>query len=333
MRQSASTNFSTGRRYRAFSTDRQIQPPGISGGSHDVRMDQVEAVLAPLGGIGTRATLVSAGVPVRAIARSVRNGSLLSVRRGWYALPDAPSVVIQAVRVGGALTSVSAGLHFGLWTLDDGLLHVAVPEHGSRLRSPVDRALPLSLDASARVCLHWRKPSHAAPTAVAPIIATLMHAIECQTEERAIVMIDSALNSRLVTLPQLRRAASSMPSRYSRALAKCDARSQSGTETLVRLRLRRLGIRIRIQVHRPGVGRVDLLVGDRLVIECDSEQFHGSDKAQERDYDRDIELIDGDDLVLRLRYRHVIYEWERVEAVILGLVRRGRHLSPRRRVS
>jgi very-short-patch-repair endonuclease len=301
--------------------------------AHDIGMESVEAALTRIGGVGTRASLVSMGVSVRSLARSVRDGSIVSVRRGWYALPSAPSDIVQAVRVGGALTSVSAGSHFGLWTLDDGMLHVAVPRHGSRLRSPTDRALPLSLDASARVCLHWRKPSHTPHTIVAPIVATLMHAIECQSEERAIVMIDSALNSRQVTRSQLRRAASSMPSRYAATLAKCDARSQSGTETLVRVRLRRLGIRVRIQVHRPGVGRVDVLVGDRLVIECDSQEFHGSDEAQERDYDRDIELIDGDDLVLRLRYRHVVHEWDRVEAVILRLVRRGRHLNPRKRAS
>jgi very-short-patch-repair endonuclease len=155
-----------------------------------------------------------------------------------------------------------------------------------------------------------------------------MHAIECQSEERAIVMIDSALNSRQVTRSQLRRAASSMPSRYAATLAKCDARSQSGTETLVRVRLRRLGIRVRIQVHRPGVGRVDVLVGDRLVIECDSHEFHEGEDALHRDFDRDLALIEKDYLVLRLNYRQVVHEWDRVESVILGLVARRRHVRP-----
>lgn len=100
----------------------------------------------------------------------------------------------------------------------------------------------------------------------------------------------------------------------------------------MRVRLRSLGIRVRPQFRRNGVGWVDLLVGDRLVIECDSDKYHGTDAGQDRDYDRDIELIDGDYLVLRLRYRHVVYEWERVEAVIRGLVRRGRHVNPRHRV-
>lgn len=89
------------------------------------------------------------------------------------------------------------------------------------------------------------------------------------------------------------------------AIGRCDPLSQSGTESLVRVRLRRRGIRVQTQFRRRGVGRVDLLIGDRMVIECDSDEFHSGDEAQERDYDRDLELIDGDFLVLRLRYRHV----------------------------
>jgi len=145
--------------------------------------------------------------------------------------------------------------------------------------------------------------------------------------------MDSALNKGLVTLSQLHVAARALPARFSRAIQRCDPLSQSGTESLVRVRLRRLGIRVLTQFRRPGVGRVDLLVGDRLVIECDSEAFHGDDEGQERDYDRDLVLLDGDFLVMRLRYRHVVYEWDRIEPIILGLIRRGRHLNPRHRGS
>lgn len=282
------------------------------------------------GGIASRASLDAANVPRREIASAVLSGRIRCVRQGWYALPDASADLVSAVRVGGALTSVSAGSHYGLWTLEDGRLHVAVATNASRLRSPFDNRDPL--DAAAHgVCVHWRRPARTAPAYVAPLIATLIHAIQCQSEERALVLLDSALNQRLVTMNELQRAVSSLSARYRTILAKCDAGSQSGTETLVRVRLRRYGIRVHAQFRRKKVGRVDLLVGDRLVIECDSDQFHTGDEAQERDYDRDIELIDGDYLVLRLRYRHVVHEWARVEAVILGLIHRGRHLNSRKR--
>jgi very-short-patch-repair endonuclease len=64
------------------------------------------------------------------------------------------------------------------------------------------------------------------------------------------------------------------------------------------------------------------------VIECDSHAFHDGDEAAQRDYDRDLALIEKDYLVLRLNYRQIVYEWERVEPIILGLVARRRHLRP-----
>lgn len=172
-------------------------------------MNSVEDVFARLGGVATRASLIAAKVSPHAIARAVRNEQIQSVRRGWYAAADAPANLVKAVRVGGALTSVSAGAHYGLWTLEDKLLHVAVAPNASRLRSPTDRRQPLDAHVQ-RVCIHWRRPSFAGSTSVAPVIATLMHAIECQSEERALVMIDSALNMRLVTLTELQRAAAAL---------------------------------------------------------------------------------------------------------------------------
>ncbi|MEO9094269.1 MAG: DUF559 domain-containing protein [Microbacteriaceae bacterium] len=250
------------------------------------------------------------------------------MRQGWYALPDAPPEIVAAVRVGGALTSVSAARHYGLWALDDARLHVAVPRNASRLRSPRSPLVRLADAEPHDVCLHWRRPSHTMPIAVAPMVAALLHVIDCQAQERAVAIIDSALNGARVLPEQLRAAAQPLASRYLQTLDQCDPASQSGTETLVRLRLRRLGIGLRSQVQIRGVGRVDLLVGDRLVIECDSHEFHDGAVASQRDYDRDLALVAMDYLVLRLNYRQIVHEWDRVEHVILGLIARRRHLRP-----
>ncbi|WP_308467449.1 hypothetical protein [Rathayibacter soli] len=195
-------------------------------------------------------------------------------------------------------------------------------------RAATTRGIECEDTAVREICLHWRWTSPAKPVTVAPIVTTLLHAIDCQCEEGAVVMLDSALNLKKVAMRQLRAATVSLPARYSRVLDLCDGTSQSGTESLVRLRLRRLGIRVRTQVQIRSVGRVDLLVGDRLVIECDSHEFHDGDVASARDYDRDIALIDRDYVVLRLNYRQIVHEWERIEPVILRLIARGRHLYP-----
>ncbi|MDN5726574.1 MAG: hypothetical protein L0G99_11685, partial [Propionibacteriales bacterium] len=52
------------------------------------------------------------------VDRAVREGRLIVVARGWYALPDASSDVLRAIRLGGRLDCVSAAQHHGLWVPD-----------------------------------------------------------------------------------------------------------------------------------------------------------------------------------------------------------------------
>ena len=104
----------------------------------------------------------------------------------------------------------------------------------------------------------------------------------------------------------------------------CDAASQSGTETIARVGLRSRGIGVRSQVWIEGVGHVDLLVGDRLVVECDSAEFHDGYRSP-NDYLRTQELIRRGYIVLRLTYRDVVHDWPRAEALILEIVRARRH--------
>jgi hypothetical protein len=50
----------------------------------------------------------------------------------------------------------------------------------------------------------------------------VLHALECQNDERAIAIADSALNRELVTLDELREATRDLPRRYGRAIARAD---------------------------------------------------------------------------------------------------------------
>jgi very-short-patch-repair endonuclease len=80
-----------------------------------------------------------------------------------------------------------------------------------------------------------------------------------------------------------------------------------------------------------GVGRVDVLVGDRLVLELDGYGFHATGESFETDRRRDLALAARGYRVIRLSYRQVMFEWNEAERVILSMVRRGEHVRPRRR--
>lgn len=266
--------------------------------------------------------LVAAGVSAPQLQRATREGAIRRVQRGWYALPSAPVSVVRAVRAGGSLTGPSAARLLGLWVPPDSRLHVAVARNASGVASPAFRA--------ADLCVHWAGSGRRSLEPVEPITRVLQHAVDCQAEEMAIVLMDSALNLGFagLTLRRLRHEFAGLPLRYQRAVAKADPGAQSGIETLVRLRLRSRGIRVRTQVYRSAVGHVDFLVGDRLVIEVDGREHHDTVEGFATDRERDLMLFASDHRSLRLTYDHVMYRWGEIEPLILAMVRRRDHRWP-----
>lgn len=172
--------------------------------------------------VAHRTDILERGVTAHELGRARHSGELLRIRRAWYAVPEAPSPIVRAVRVGGALTGPSAAQHRGLWTVDDGRLHVSVARNASRLRSERTRFLDLSADMESRVCVHWRKSPGANRQIICTPVDMVLHALECQNDERAIAIADSALNRELVTLDELREATRDLPRRYGRAIARAD---------------------------------------------------------------------------------------------------------------
>ena len=84
--------------------------------------------------------------------------------------------------------------------------------------------------------------------------------------------------------------------------------------------MRRLGIRVRQQVQI-GPDRVDVVIGDRLVIELDSREFH----EREKDYARDARLGARGYRVLRFTYHQVMNDWPSVERAVLAARARSDH--------
>ena len=74
----------------------------------------------------------------------------------------------------------------------------------------------------------------------------------------------------------------------------------------------------------PGVRRVDLLIGDRLVIELDGRAFHSGEDF-ERDRRQDLELALRGYVVIRLSYRMVVHDWDATHRAVVEVVARGLH--------
>lgn len=147
----------------------------------------------------------------------------------------------------------------------------------------------------------------------------------CLSADDVVACLDSVMNLGLATTDELRWM---LPPSWAKAqtlLDRCD-RAESGSESLVRLRLRRRNLRVRVQVRIEGVGRVDLLVGDRLVIEVDSRTHHTATAQYHSDRFRDQRLVELGYRVIRVTWEQVMFGWEPAEHAIMAAVHRGDHL-------
>lgn len=263
-------------------------------------------------GVLTAAQLMSIGWTKWQIERAVGSGALQRVRPGWFGRDAAPQA-LAAVRQGRCISCFSALRLRGVW----------VPERKGW---------------HARSARH-RGPSGCRPHGPQPPVSSVVDDLEtsfrcvlrCGSREDILVVIDSLLHSRRATTEELRSWMRFAPARTRALLDLADGRSEAGTETMVRMRLRTLRVATRLQVRLMQGMRVDLLIGERLVIECDSKEHHTDSEAYESDRARDRQLVARGFIVLRLSYRQIHDDWPAIERDILALVRRGDHRWPRRR--
>jgi len=71
------------------------------------------------------------------------------------------------------------------------------------------------------------------------------------------------------------------------------------------------------------VGRVDLLVDGWLIVECDSEQFHGTWTVHKKDRRRDMAALDRGYATLRLLAEDILYRPDRVRAALERILAHG----------
>ena len=266
-------------------------------------------------GVWTAARLAESGWTRRRIRAALADGSLTRLRRGIYASPAACEAVTDAAAHGGWPACVTAARHLGLWVLTaDERVHVRLGGHGHAYAHP-----------SCSCVEHWDglDDDVAGPTSVPQMLRQIL---ACHGVEDFFVTLESALRRKMLSAAQLAwlHAHTNDDGREALAVARVDA--DSGLESLLRWRLRRHRLQVRTQVSIVSVGVVDLLIGDRLLVEADGRDNHHDSPKRHKDLVRDAHAATWGYITLRFDYAMIVHDWETVELAILGIVDRGLHL-------
>ncbi|GAA1819697.1 DUF559 domain-containing protein [Agromyces neolithicus] len=249
--------------------------------------------------------------------------------------PDLAGDAKRALRVGGRVACASAAALLGLRVLNPSLvLHVEVGEHGSRFRRARDgkgRIFPTT--SRDHLEFHWSRAG--SPQGALPdIVEVVAQAIDCLPPLDALCILDSARED----LPWLDVPPKLADAEFARLLDRLSQRgrdiasrsstlSQAVGETVARERFREAGIVAEPQAALPGGYFADLLIGDRLIFECEGYSAHGGDKAFENDRARMAFLRACGYIVLNFSHKQVVDDWDSVLSTVQLVMRRGLHLN------
>jgi len=263
-------------------------------------------------GIVHRLDALDAGATRHGIECAKRSGSVRVVRRNWLVTEACDPQLLFAATRGGRLTCLTIAGRRGWWNLSDGLVHLSVPSTSAA-----------TIESGLR--LHWSATPApvSARTLVQPPVNALFHIAECQPFERALVVFESAVRIGDADLDRLRL----MPTRsrrFRRVIDRTSHLSDSGIESIPRIRLARIGIHMRQQVVVDG-HRVDGLVGERLILQFDGHAPHQDAAQRSRDLAQDRRLALSGHTVLRFSYQQVMHDWTLVEREVSDAIAQGRH--------
>ena len=154
-----------------------------------------------------------------------------------------------------------------------------------------------------------------------------MHIAACLVFEEALATWESACRVERLA-PEALRSVRWTSVRARELAAEVRGLSDSGLETLLVVRLSGWGVPLVQQATIAG-RRVDLLIGERLVVQVDGYAHHSSAAQRARDLEHDAELRLRGYTVLRFGYAQVVHDWPSVERVIGRALAANLHVAPR----
>jgi very-short-patch-repair endonuclease len=256
------------------------------------------------------------------LRRAVRDGTVVRIARGRYALPDTTDPRLAAARVKGVVSHTSAARHWRLAVLRaPDRPHVTVDPRRARVHA-------------GGVVLHWSSllPGDVVDGVTGPL-RTVLDCARTLDAAAALAVADSALRQLLVGPTELLAAAEAVRGPGGRRVrwvaANADPRAESPLESALRaivLLAGLLGFEPQVVIADDGFrARVDLAHRRlRLVLEADSFEHHGSRAALVRDCRRYDELTVRGWRVLRFAWEQVMFEPEWVAATVAAAARPAR---------
>lgn len=275
-----------------------------------------EAVLRDLDRMARTSELKRCGVTEAELTRAVRAGEVVRPRQGVYALPETSEELRHAASHGGTVGCCAAGDQLGLW-----ILEVPAKNHIWLGRTGTPRS-------TCKTChLHW-DDGRVTVGELPPVHNVLLQIATCADEDTFFAAYESALRRQLIAPSRIAWLWSRLPEgmRWLIGFARTDA--DSGLESLFRLRMHRLGIRVRCQVEITTVGEVDFVIGDRLIVEVDGRENHRREAERSKDLVRDTAAATLGFETLRFTYAMIVHHWATVENAIRAKIADGAHLRP-----
>jgi very-short-patch-repair endonuclease len=265
----------------------------------------------------TYGQLIGSGWTRHEIRIRVARGSLRRIARGWYDLGTSSADEHTAAASGTRIGCLTGLRDHGVWVPPTTHPHVIAPRWvNTSTRAAVKHELP-------------RGHSWPRRTIVFGLVDCLRQVLRHHDVETSLIVLESVINLRMVPQSVVVGLTRECPPRRAGQLrARLDPKAESGTETRVRLFLARRGYRVRSQVVIPRVGRVDLLVGESLIIECDSHAHHTGESAYWSDRTRDLRAAALGYRVIRLTWEQVFLDWEVTQALLVEHLRGRAYRRP-----
>jgi very-short-patch-repair endonuclease len=257
------------------------------------------------GGIARGRDLCRQGVTRKALCRAVAGESLVRIRDGVYAVPGVDPAVYAAAEHGGELCCASALRAHGIWVLEPRPRRHVWVGPGGRVHHARCR------------CVTHRDVGRSAFGTVS-LVHALVQVASCLGAEAFFAAFESAWNRGLLTGSDRREIRLRLRAGMRWLVDIARPTSDSGLESLLRLRLHRLGIVLESQVWIDRVGRVDFLLAGRIILEVDGRENHDGQSLRHKDLRRDAAAAAQGYETLRFDYAMMVHSWPDVEAAVLG---------------